>query len=165
MQKVRKSKIELIGPNANMKFLMNLIFRCLGFLIYSSSTLSVGNETCDRSQRKLLNRIWLGNIGKNGKNRTAPIILNIFPKFELNHIIIYFIVLPNVFLPSITHSRSSLSHFLTKIISAASLATSTALLTDIPTSALLSEGASLIPSQRYPTTNHFFLSTEIILSF
>jgi len=51
------------------------------------------------------------------------------------------------------------------MISAASLATSTALLTEIPTSALLSEGASLIPSQRYPTTNHFFLSTEIILSF
>gem|GEM_PF-3338744 len=112
-----------------------------------------------------MSRIWLGNIGKNGKNRTAPIILNIFPKLELNHIIMYFIVFPNVFLPSITPSRSSLSHFLTRMMSAASLATSTALLTEIPTSALLSEGASLIPSHKYPTTNHCFLSTMIILSF
>lgn len=92
-------------------------------------------------------------------------MLNMLPKLELNPIIMYFIVLPNVFLPSITPSRSSWSHFLTKMISAASLATSTALLTEIPTSELLSEGASLMPSPRYPTTNHFFLSTEMILFF
>lgn len=104
-------------------------------------------------------------MGKNGRNITAPIILNMFPKLELNHIIRYFIVFPNVFLHSITHSRSSLSHFFTKMISAASLATSTALLTEIHTSELFKDGASLIPSQRYPTTNHFFLRTDIILSF
>src|ERR1700680_197662 len=39
-----------------------------------------------------------------------------------------------------------------KMMSAASLATSTALSTEIPTSEVCSDGASLMPSPRYPTT-------------
>jgi len=90
----------------------------------------------------------MGNIGKNGKNITAPAAENILPKLELIPIIIYFIVLPNTFRPSMTPSCNTAKSFWVRIMSAASLATSTPLLTAIPTSAALSEGASLMPSPK-----------------
>jgi hypothetical protein len=85
-------------------------------------------------------------MGRNGRKSAAPATLNMFPKFELVLVRIYFMVLPKVFLPSNTPSASTVKSFLDKIISADSFATSTALSTDMPTSQLFRDGASLIPS-------------------
>ena len=79
-------------------------------------------------------------------------MLNILPKFELVSIMIYFRVLENVRRPSTTPSRSALRSFSSRMIAADSLATSTALFTEIPTSATWSDGASLMPSPINPTT-------------
>src|SRR6266446_3237052 len=74
-------------------------------------------------------------------------MLNMLPKFELVPISRYFITLPKARRPSripawrTSRSRSS------RMMSAASLATSTAVATDTPTSAVWMEGASLMPSQ------------------
>src|SRR3989339_1843825 len=94
--KVIKSNIELTGPKINMNFLMDLTFQGRGFSRYSLSTLSVGIATCERSYRKLFKRIWMGSMGKNGRNRLAPAMLNIFPKLELEPILMYLTILPKV---------------------------------------------------------------------
>ncbi len=87
------------------------------------------------------------------------------PKFELVPIITYFIVLPKVFRPSKTPSLSTVKLLRKSMMSADSFATSTALSTDIPTSDILREDASLIPSPRNPTTWPLFFNTFMILSF
>ena len=74
-------------------------------------------------------------MGRNGKNTAAPATLNMLPKFELTPSMIYFIVLPKVLRPSNTPSAKTVKSFLKRIMSADSLATSTALSTDTPTSA------------------------------
>jgi hypothetical protein len=43
-------------------------------------------------------------MGRNGRNADAPIIENMFPKFELNPILMYFKVFWNVLRPSYTPS-------------------------------------------------------------
>ena len=54
----------------------------------------------------------MGSIGRNGKNRLAPVMLNIFPKLELEPIFMYLRIFPNVFLPSITPSTRTNRLFL-----------------------------------------------------
>ncbi|OPZ47703.1 MAG: hypothetical protein BWY92_01720 [Firmicutes bacterium ADurb.BinA052] len=104
-------------------------------------------------------------MGRNGTRNNAAGTLNMFPKFELVPIMMYLSVLAKVFLPStIPVSRTSRPSS-RRITSAASRATSTALLTDTPTSAVLSDGASLIPSPIYPTTCPDFFRAAITLSF
>jgi len=78
------------------------------------------------------------------------------PKFPESVLVMYFVVLINVFLPSINQLNIASMLFLVNIISAASLAISTALSTEIPTSAYLMAGASLLPSPKKPTTLPFF---------
>src|SRR6516162_9836825 len=75
-----------------------------------------------------------------------------FPKFELIAIMMNFMMLPKARRPSVTPRSSTPRSRRSKMMSAASLATSTALSTEIPTSAECSDGASLIPSPRKPTT-------------
>ena len=125
---------------------------CLGFFKYSLSTLSNGRVNCPKSYSKPSTNNWIGVSGKNG-NRTLAIITDITsPKLKLVAIFIYFIRLPNVFLPSVTPSNNTCKSFSSRIVSADSLAISTAVSTEIPTSEFVSEGASLIPSPIYPTT-------------
>ena len=95
----------------------------------------------------------------------APATLNMLPKFELTPSWMYFMVLPKVLRPSRTPSARTVRSFLDRMMSADSLATSTALSTETPTSAVLSEGASFIPSPMYPTTWPFVLSRVMIRSF
>ena len=47
---------------------------------------------------------WIGAIGRNGRKMLAPITLNMFPKFELAPILMYFVMLPNTLRPSSTPS-------------------------------------------------------------
>src|SRR4029450_604350 len=114
---------------------------------------------------KCVSRIWVGSMGKNGRKRNAPAMLNMLPKFELVPINRYFITLPKERRPSrmpawrTPRSRSS------RMMSAASLATSTAVATDTPTSAVWMEGASLMPSPRNPTTWSRLLSARMIRFF
>ena len=85
-------------------------------------------------------------------------MLNMFPKLALVAMKTYFRVLANVVRPSLRSFSSS-------TISAASLATSAAVSTEIPTSAAWRADASLIPSPMYPTTFPAFLNAIIIRSF
>ncbi|MNN37847.1 hypothetical protein D3C81_1518130 [compost metagenome] len=101
-------------------------------------------------------RFWIsrcsGNIGRNGKKALAISTLKTLPKLELAVILMYLSILAKVRRPSITPCSSTIRLFSSRIISAASLAISTAESTEIPISAARSAGASLIPSPIKPTT-------------
>ena len=77
----------------------------------------------------------------------------------------YFIIFPKTFLPSITPCSKTIRFFSNKIISADSLAISTAVSTEIPTSAWRKAAASFIPSPIKPTVCPLFWSNFIILDF
>src|SRR3972149_430210 len=93
VKKVRKSKIELIGPMNTMKSRIRVISQCRGFRMNEGSTLSVGMVTWARSYRKLFSKICLGNMGRKGRNKNAAAMLNILPKFELLPMKRYFMTL------------------------------------------------------------------------
>ena len=96
----------------------------------------------------LFSRICVGSIGRNGRNGDAPAMLSMLPKFELVPIMMYFMMLPKVRRPSSTPSCSTARSWSSMMMSATSLATSTAESTVSPTSAERREGASLMPSPR-----------------
>ena len=146
--KVRKSNKELIGPKNIINLCILPTFQGLDLSRYSSSTASEGMATCETSYRKLFNNTCIGSIGRNGRKRLAPVMLIIFPKFELAPIFIYLIRLPNVLLPSITPSSRTARLFCKRMMSADSFAISTALLTDIPISDAFKAGASFMPSPK-----------------
>ena len=77
---------------------------------------------------------------------------NTLPKFELAVILMYLSMLAKVRRPSSTPSSSTIRLFSSRMISAASLAISTAVSTEMPMSAVRSAGASLMPSPMKPTT-------------
>ena len=72
-------------------------------------------------------------------------------KFTLVAVFIYFRILVKVFLPFITPSFKTFKSFSNNIISAISFAMSTAVSTEIPTSACFYGGLSFMPSPIYPT--------------
>ena len=108
---------------------------------------------------------WVGNIGRNGKKRAAPAMLNMLPKFELEPIRMYLVTFSTVRRPSITPSRTTSRSCSSSTRSAASLATSAAPSTEMPTSAAWSAEASLMPSPRKPTTLPERFRAERIRSF
>ena len=122
-------------------------------------------DNCPISYNKLCTSSWIGVIGKNGKKILAIKIESTSPKLKLTAILIYFNKLPKVFLPSITPSVNTFKFFFSKIISAVSFVISTAVSTEIPTSALFKEGASLMPSPMYPTILPCSFKTRTILAF
>ncbi len=79
-------------------------------------------------------------------------MLNMLPKFELAVILMYLRILPNTLRPSSTPSSSTSRLFSSRMMSADSLAMSTAVSTEMPTSAARKAGPSLMPSPRNPTT-------------
>jgi len=89
---------------------------------------------------------------RKGTKALAPSTLNIFPKFELVPMTMYFMMLAKHRRPSTIPSFSTDRSFSRRMIFAASLATSTPFITEIPTSAVCNDGASLMPSPMYPTT-------------
>ena len=123
-----------------------------GLAISSSSTWSKGMAISDTSYSRLLRRIWIGNIGRNGRNNAAPAMLNILPKFELDPISTYFDTFRTVRRPCATASCTTDRSCSNRIRSAAARATSAAPSTEIPTSAACNAGASLMPSPMNPTT-------------
>ena len=74
-------------------------------------------------------------MGRKGRNTLAPTTLNILPKLELAAILMYLMMLPNTRRPSITPSSSTSRLFSSRMMSDDSLAISTALSTEMPTSA------------------------------
>src|SRR6478672_3905980 len=91
-------------------------------------------------------QVWMGSIGRNGRNKTPPAMENMLPKFELVPIIMYLRMLAKVRRPSRTASASTLRSLRRRIMQAASFATSTAVSTEKPILAACSGGASLMPS-------------------
>lgn len=76
-----------------------------------------------------------GSIGRKGSMMAAPRTLNILPKLELRAIFRYLMILTKVFLPSVTPSTNTMRLFSSRMMSAVSLAISTAVSTEMPTSA------------------------------
>lgn len=95
-----------------------------------------------------------------GINALATKTLNTLPKLELAVIFKYFKILPNTLRPSITASFKTVKLFSSKITELASFVMSAAVSTEIPTSAFLSAGASLIPSPRKPTVCPAFSANQ-----
>src|ERR1017187_6497036 len=91
-------------------------------------------------------------MGRNGRKSDAAAMLNILPKFELVLMMMYFMMLAKQRRPSSTPSLRTARSFSSRMIFAASFATSTPFITEMPTSAVCSDGASLMPSPMYPTT-------------
>ena len=74
------------------------------------------------------------------------------PKLELAPMRMYLVILKKILRPSTTPCSSTCRLFSSKMMSADSLATSTAESTEMPTSAARRAGASLMPSPMNPTT-------------
>ena len=91
-------------------------------------------------------------MGRKGRKALAPTTLNMLPKLELAAILMYLTMLPNTRRPSSTPCSSTSRLFSSRMMSDDSLAMSTALSTEIPTSAAFKAGASLMPSPRKPST-------------
>ena len=77
----------------------------------------------------------------------------------------YLVMLPKTLRPSSTPSPSTARLFSSKMMSAVSLAMSTALSTEMPTSAAFRAGPSLMPSPRKPTTCPFRCKASMIAAF
>ena len=79
-------------------------------------------------------------------------MLNMFPKLELAPILMYLMMFPKTLRPSMIPSSRTSRLFSRRMMSADSLATSTAVSTEMPTSAAFIARTSLMPSPMNPTT-------------
>lgn len=95
---------------------------------------SKGIVVCEMSYKRFCTSRWMGIIGRNGRKALAAITLNMLPKFELAVILMYLTMLPKVRRPSTTPSLSTIRSFSSRMMSALSLAMSTAESTDMPMS-------------------------------
>ncbi len=125
--------------------------RC-GFFSSSSSTLSNGMAICEMSYSRFCTNKCIGSIGRNGMKADATSTENTLPKLELAVILMYLSMLAKVRRPSRTPSSKTIRLFSSRMMSAASLAMSTAVSTEMPMSAVRNAGASLMPSPMKPTT-------------
>ena len=87
------------------------------------------------SYSRLFSRIWTAAWAGTAGTPEAPAALNMFPKLLDVPISTYFMVLAKIRRPPVTPSASTSRSFSSRITSAASLATSTADSTEMPTSA------------------------------
>ena len=94
-------------------------------------------------------------MGRKGKNALAQTMERMLPKLELAVILMYFSILVKVLRPSRMLSSSTPRSFCSSTTSAASLAASTAVSTEMPTLASHRAGMSLIPSPKKPTVCPF----------
>src|ERR1039457_3281217 len=164
MKNVRQSKIELIGPINKIKRRILSMVHWRGLISHSASTSSVGMVVCEKSYRRLLISTWIGSMGRNGRNALAPTTLNMLPKFELAAILMYLTMLPNTRRPSNTPCSRTSRLFSRRMMSEDSLAMSTALSTEMPTSAAFRAEASLMPSPMNPSTWLWLWSARMIRS-
>src|SRR5882757_9021116 len=84
----------------------------------------------------------MGSMGRNGNSTLASTTLDALPKFDAVVILTYFMVLPRVRRPSTTASATTVKSLSSRMRSAACLATSVAVSTQIPTSA--TQGAGVV---------------------
>ena len=148
--KVRMSNSELMGPKNTMKRPRSAGFQRSGWRTSSSSTLSKGMAICERSYSRFCTSRCSGSMGRKGMKAEATITENTLPKLELAVMRMYFSMLLKVRRPSITPCSSTIRLFSSRMMSAASLAMSTALSTLMPMSAARRAGASLMPSPMKP---------------
>ena len=112
-----------------------------------------------------MSRICDGSIGRKDRNSEAPAALNMLPKFDDVAISTYFMVLAKIRRPSMTPSASTPRSLSSSTMSAASLATSVAESTEMPTSAACRATASLTPSPRKATSAPRRRATLMIRDF
>lgn len=93
-------------------------------------------------------RIRFASSGRKGRNIEASAMLTMLPRLALVVIDTYLSVLANDARPVIMPLSSTCRSCSSSTTSAASRAAATALSTEIPRSAALSAGASLMPSPR-----------------
>ena len=120
---------------------------------------------CDKSYNKFCTSNCSGNIGRNGKKALAPNTVRTLPKLELAAILTYLTMFAEFLRPSITTSAMAVRLFSNMTMSAHSLATSTAVSTEIPTSAERRAAASLMPSPKNPTVLPSAFRAEITRAF
>ncbi|KAF1036811.1 MAG: hypothetical protein GAK34_03287 [Delftia tsuruhatensis] len=125
-------------------------FQRSGWRTSSSSTLSKGMAICETSYSRFCTSRCSGSMGRKGIKAEATITENTLPKLELAVMRMYFSMLLKVRRPSITPCSSTIRLFSSRMMSAASLAMSTALSTLMPMSAARRAGASLMPSPMKP---------------
>ena len=121
--------------------------------------------SCDVSYSRLLSRIWPGSIGRKVSTAEAAAAENMLPKLLDVPISTYLMVLAKIRRPSATPVASTPRSFSNSTTSAASLATSVAVSTEMPTSAECRASASLTPSPRKPTDRPARRSTLITFAF
>lgn len=129
-----------------MNFGNFFVDQVLGSFKYSSDIVSNGSDKQLVPYKRSKISSCSGNIGKNGKNDDATMIERILPKLEDKVILMYFMVLPKDFSTNSYSFSRTFKSLWSRIISADSLAISTAVSTEIDTSAAFMAGASLIPS-------------------
>ena len=164
-RKVSMSKAELNKPNEIINFLIAFISQALGLATFSGSTKSPEIASAGKSVMKFRRRICIGRSGKYGKNTSAIAIETTFPKAALTPTRTYFIVFTKVRLPKRIPSATTLRSLSSSTMDAALFATSTAVFTEMPTSAACNAAASLIPSPKYPTVAPLARKARTIRSF
>src|SRR5271157_5919230 len=168
---VTQSKIVPTNPKKTMNRLMNVMSHFSGLFNCSGSTLSSATYIIGMSVSKLMINICNGAIGKlksglkNGNKKEAKANVTMLLKFALIVNWMYFIVLKKVFRPSLMPFATTPRSFSSKTMSAASFATSTALFTEMPTSAACKADTSLMPSPIYPTEYPAFFTALMTRSF
>src|SRR5208282_5915812 len=127
-QNIKSQKVEdgTDWTNEHHKIADQADIPALGLFKVSLIHVICGNGELAHIIRRLLRRICVGSIGKNGRKTEAPAILSIFPKFELVPISRYFITLPKALRPSMMPSCRTRRPGSTRMTSAASRATSAA---------------------------------------
>ncbi len=88
----------------------------------------------------------MGSSGRNGSSSDAPAMLNMLPKLALVAMNTYLSVLASVLRPSMMPRCKTARLCSSRMKPAACRATSTAVSTEMPTSAVCSAGASFTPS-------------------
>ncbi len=141
-----------MGPNTVIKRRMIPMSQCAGRSNCSGSTLSVGIVISLPSYRRLPSNTCDARSGRNGRINEPPAVLSMLPKFDDVPMTRYLIVLAKIRRPSATPSARIPRSFVIRTMSAASLATSVADSTEMPTSASCNATASFTPSPRNPTS-------------
>ncbi len=140
-------------------------FKEEGVSIISLSTLSVAMSISGQIGKKIGNQNLFGKKRKELKNKEAPAMLNIFPKFGAGCHEDIFKVLANVLRPISTPSLSTARSFLKRTISAAFFCCIYSIISEMPTSDACNALTSLIPSPRSRRQDFFFLRARTIRSF
>ena len=143
---VTTSNTELTGPMRSMNERMDAVSQRLGARMRSASTLSHGMAVHVTSYIRFMSSSCTAVMSRNGRNTDATSTLKTLPKLELTVIFTYFTMFAYVRRPHSMPCSSTMRSFSSRMMSAASRATSTAESTDMPQSLARMAAASFTPS-------------------